>query len=294
MRRLTERTITTPDGRALRVVEAGDPTGPAILAHHGTPCSARLPPAAVRDAQARGARLIGWDRPGYGGSDRRPGRSVADVAADAVAVADALEVERFVSWGISGGGPHVLATGALAGDRCAAVASLAGVAPYGAEGLDWMAGMGEDNVEEFGAALEGEAALRTYLEGERAGLLSTSAEDLAAAMRTLLSPPDVAVLTGEFAAFMHAWMTEGLQPGADGWLDDDLAFVTGWGFDLADVRVPILLWQGEQDLMVPAGHGRWLAGRLPGAQAHVDAAEGHLTLLQTRIADVHGWLVDHL
>ena len=151
------RTIATADGRALCIHDGGDPAGFPVLMHHGTPSSGFLYP--VHDALAReqGIRLIGYDRPGYGGSTRNAGRSVADCAADVSAIADALGLERFASWGISGGGPHVLACAALCDDRLVAVASLAAVAPDDADGLDWLDGMGEENHVEFGKAREGEA-----------------------------------------------------------------------------------------------------------------------------------------
>lgn len=282
--------ITTTDGRTLLVYEAGDQQGALVIVHHGTPCSGLLATPWAADAERRGIRLVAFDRPGYGGSTRRSGRSVADVAADTAAVADALGAERFRTWGVSGGGPHALACAALLSDRVLSAACLAGVAPYDAPSLDWMAGMGQDNVEEFEAALGGEEALSEYLGAARAELLAATPEQLLGVMRSLLPPADVAVLTGERAAFLHAWMTHGLEPGYEGWLDDDLALTTAWGFTPDASRVPVLLMQGEQDLMVPFGHGRWLAAALPQAEAVLSADHGHLTLLED-ISRVHAWLL---
>lgn len=287
-----QHTVTTQDGRTLLAYEAGDPEGALVVVHHGTPGSGLLATPWAGDAEQRGVRLVGFDRPGYAGSTRRPGRAVADIAADTVAVADTLGAERFRTWGISGGGPHALACAALVPDRVAAAACLAGVAPYDSPGLDWMAGMGQDNVEEFGAALEGEAPLRAHLEVGRAQMLDATPQHLLEVMRSLLPPADLAVLTGERADFLHAWMTHGLQAGYDGWLDDDLAFATAWGFELDSIRVPLLVMQGEQDLMVPFAHGRWLAAALPRAEVVLSADEGHLTLLE-KIGQVHAWLLAH-
>src|SRR3954464_11493461 len=125
----------------------------------------------VELASEQGIRLLGYDRPGYGGSTRSAGRKVADCVDDVTALADALGLERYATWGISGGGPHALACAALCDGRLVAVASLAAVAPYGAEGLDWTAGMGQSNVEEFAAVLEGETAIRPLVETEREGML---------------------------------------------------------------------------------------------------------------------------
>lgn len=238
-------------GRTIAVVEAGAPDGAPVVVHHGTPGSAALRPAWVQRARERGLRLIGYDRAGYGRSTRNPGRSVADVAQDIAAIADALGIGRFVTWGGSGGGPHALATAAALGDRVAAAATVAGAAPADADDLDFLAGMGDDNVEEFEAAMAGEATLRPILEALRGPMLEGTTEGLLESLKTLLSPPDVAVVTGGLAEHLLASTARGLADGVDGWIDDDLAFVKPWGFDPAAITVPLQVWQGEQDLMVP-------------------------------------------
>lgn len=289
-RPVRETSITTPDGRSLRVIEAGRLDGLPVLYHHGTPGNRALLPGWIEDAEAQGLRLIAYDRPGYGDSDRHEGRRVAGAAADVAAIADALGIERLASWGVSGGGPHVLATAALLGERVVAAASLASVAPYGADGLDWMAGMGEDNVREFGAALDGAEALAPLLEGMRDEMVGATADQVGDAMRSLLSPPDAAVLTGEVAEFFVRSFSGAVGGRVDGWLDDDLAFTEPWGFELADIAVPMVLWQGGQDLFVPPAHGEWLAARIPRVEAHLSEADGHLTLSTARIPEVHAWL----
>jgi pimeloyl-ACP methyl ester carboxylesterase len=282
--------VATTDGRVLHAYEAGDPSGELVVVHHGTPCSGLLAGPWADDARQRGIRLVGFDRAGYGASDRAAGRSVADVASDTAALADELGVQRFATWGISGGGPHALACAALLSNRVVAAVSLAGVAPYGVDGLDWMAGMGQDNVEEFGAALAGEQPLHGYLAGQREELLASTPATMHEAMASLVPPVDQAVLTGELSEFMHAWMTSGLRDGYDGWLDDDLAFTTDWGFEPADIRVPVRVVQGQHDLMVPFAHGQWLAEHLPGADVVLSADDGHLTLLED-IGATHRWLL---
>jgi pimeloyl-ACP methyl ester carboxylesterase len=289
-----ERAVSTPDGRRLLVREAGDPDGEVVLVHHGTPGSGLLATPWAEDAQARGIRLVGYDRPGYGGSDRHPGRRVADVAADAVAIADALGARRFRTWGISGGGPHALACAALLPGRVVAAAALASVAPYRAEGLEWLAGMGQDNLDEFGAAVAGESALRPYLSTASAELVAAGPAGLTEAFQSLLPEVD-AVLLGDspgtgIGAFMYDWLAVGQQAGVDGWLDDDLAFVRDWGFDPAATGVPVLVLQGRHDLMVPFAHGGWLARHIPAAEARLTDDDGHLTLL-TKVPAVHDWLL---
>ena len=286
------RTVTTPDGRTLTVREGGDPAGVPVLFISGTPGSSTLFDANRRDAEERGIRLFSYDRPGYGGSTRHEGRTAADCAADIEAVCDELGVERICVWGISGGGPHALGAAALLPERVAAAASLASVAPYGADGLDWLAGMGELNVEEFGVIFEGEEAHRASMEKQREGLLSARPEELVEQWQTLLGPADREVATGEFAAELLDHIRAGIEPGGDGWLDDDLVFVKPWGFDVAAIRVPVLVWHGEQDKFVPFGHGVWLSERIPGADARLTAEDGHLTLGERRIPEVHAWLLE--
>jgi pimeloyl-ACP methyl ester carboxylesterase len=141
-----------------------------------------------------------------------------------------------------------------------------------------MAGMGEDNVEEFGAAIEGEEPLRRYLENAREEFKSVTVEGLVTSMATLLPDVDRAVLTDEFGEDMVANLQEGMRVGVDGWLEDDLAFASPWGFDLSEIRRPTMIWQGSEDLMVPFDHGRWLAAHLPGASVHLEEGEGHLSV----------------
>ena len=288
---MTELDITLADGRTLHVYDEGDPQGVAVVAHHGTPSSGRLHNSHIEDAGARGIRLIGYDRAGYGASSARPGRSIGDVAADVAELLDALGVDRFATWGHSGGGPHALACAALLPERCVAAATLASVAPYGVEGLDWLEGMGEANVQDFEAVLAGPEALEPVLLRDQAEMFSAGPDGLRQAMLTILSPVDQAAFTADVAEWIYAVMAEGAAKRIEGFRDDNLACVAPWGFDPADIGVPVLLLQGVQDLMVPPGHGRWLAAHIPGVEAEISDAEGHITLLTGRIPEVHEWLL---
>jgi pimeloyl-ACP methyl ester carboxylesterase len=291
---MREHRVETADGRVLAVVEGGDPGGPAVIVHNGTPMSRLLYGPNVADAEARGLRLIGYDRPGYGDSTPQPGRRVADAAGDVATIADALGIERFATWGISGGGPHALACAALLPDRVVAAASLAGVAPYGAEGLDWVAGMGEANVIEFGLTVAGRDKLEPFLRAERDGMVAGGAEAVQEAMLTLLTPVDAAAFSGETAEYLFEAFRLGSEERIDGWVDDDLAFAEPWGFDLEQIRVPVLLCQGAEDRFVPFAHGEWLARNIPTADARLSPDDGHITLLVRRLGEVHEWLAGAL
>ena len=180
-----DRTVRTPDGRVLAVEEAGDPNGRPVLVHGGTPNSRHLYPPVTIDAAVRGLRLISYDRPGYGGSAPQPGRTVADCAADVRAICAELGIGRLAMWGISGGGPHVLACAALLPGLVTAVASLASLAPLDAEGLDYFAGMGQDNVADIQLFLRDREAARAKAESDREAILATSSADMAADLATV-------------------------------------------------------------------------------------------------------------
>ncbi len=286
---IREHTVSV-DGRNLAVLDAGDESGPAVFVSHGTPGSALLWRGLVEDAESRGMRLLSSDRPGYGGSDPRPGRHVADAVEDVAAIADALGIEHLAVEGGSGGGPHALACAALLEGRVVAVACLAGVAPYPAEGLDWLEGMGQSNVDEFAAARSGRDQLEPFVRTMRDEMLAGGPDALAESLRSLCSPVDAAVLTGELAEYLVAATRRAVGDRLEGWMDDDFAFTSPWGFELDDIRVPVQLWHGAQDRFVPIAHGRWLAERIPGVDAHLSDEDGHLTIQISRIGEVHGWL----
>jgi pimeloyl-ACP methyl ester carboxylesterase len=273
----TRRYIAGPRG-GLDVEVTGPDDGETLIFHMGTPSAASMFAPLVELGAERGIRHVVYLRPGYGESERCKGRSVADCAADVVAVADALGVERFYTAGRSGGGPHALATAALLPERVIAAATIAGCAPRDAEGLDWLDGMGQENIDEIAAADAGDEALLAFIEPFGAKLVSADAADLQAEFGDLLSEVDRSVMTGEFAEYEAEATRAGMKHGVWGWFDDDLELISDWGFDLSDISRPVTIWQGAQDRMVPLAHGEWLAAHIPGARAKVLADHGHLSL----------------
>ena len=238
-----------------------------------------------------GLRLIGFSRAGYGSSDRREGRSVADNVTDAVDVLDAVGVNQAWVIGWSGGGPHAIACVAVAPERFLGAATIGGVAPYPAEGLDWLEGMGPENVEEFTATLaDPENSIRSA-ERDWAKWRDVTGAEVADALGGLIDHVDRGSLTGAFAEYMAAASRESLRKSYWGWVDDDWAFTKSWGFDLDAISQPVHVWQGGHDKMVPFGHGAWLADHIPSACPHLDPEEGHLTLAVDSIGQILDELV---
>lgn len=282
--------LATPDGRSLDLYLAGAADGEVLLFHTGTP-TAPIPYApAVRQMAERGLRYVAFSRAGYGSSSRRPGRSVADVVDDVVTVLDHVGAAQAVTIGWSGGGPHALACAALLPDRIRAAATIGGIAPYPADRLDYLAGMGAENIEEFEAALDGPAALLRFKERNWPIFRAVTGRDVAQAFGDLIDEVDRGSLTGEFAEWTAAMFREGLRESYWGWFDDDMAFVHPWGFELDEIRVPVHVWQGRHDRMVPYAHGQWLAGHVPTAVPHLSDDQGHLSLA----VDSLGWILDEL
>lgn len=284
--------VETADGRILDVVDAGRVGDPAVVVHHGMPGAKGLYQGWTEDAERRGLRLIGYSRPGFGSSTRSKGRKVAQVSGDVAEIADHLKLQKLATWGYSAGGPHVLSCAAQLPDLVVAAATIASVAPYDAEGLDYLAGMGEGNVKEFDAVLAGEETLRPLVEAEVAEMAS-DVDGLIEGMGSVLSDPDRAAVRDHLGEWMVSLFVDAFKQGGDGWIDDNLALVGPWGFDLTAIRVPLQLWQGQQDLMVPATHGQWLASQLPQADLHYLPEAGHLTLLVDQVPLVHQWLLEH-
>lgn len=275
------RTLETPDGRTLAYATWGDPHGFPVLALHGTP-GCRLNRWPNEDVYARaGIWYVTHDRAGYGQSDRRHDRSVADEVADVVSLADELGLDRFGVTGGSGGGPHSLACAALLPERVVRAICVVGVAPFGAPGLeqgDWLEGMDDQNVKEVRNALAGEEVLTPSLETEQRKLEERVAVDPSTVLEDFeLSESDrVELARPEVQDLLRETISEQNVHGVGGWVDDDLAFLKPWGFDVASISVPVLVRYGLTDVLVPPAHGEWLAANVPGCLVEIETSAGHL------------------
>ena len=290
--RVETRTISAGDGRELCVEMAGAPDGNPVLVQGGTPNSRHLYSGWIADAEKKGIRLISYDRPGYGDSTAYPGHTVASGAHDVRAIAEALGYNRLGIWGVSGGGPYALGCAALIPDMAVAVAVVASIAPYGIEGFDYFAGMGELNAEDTKLFFSDREAARRDLRQAREEILAATPEQFAELLKSLLSPVDAEALTGDLARWLSENQKDGLSVGDQGWWDDGVSHLTNWGFDLRDIRVPVKVWHGRQDRFVPVQHGQWLAANVPGAAADISDRDGHITTIG-RIGEVHDWLLQH-
>jgi pimeloyl-ACP methyl ester carboxylesterase len=288
MERQQRLTVTASGGRMLEALVSGPGDGLPLVFHAGTPSGLVEFPTIAEAASARGLRTVLYARPGYGGSTPQPGRRVADAADDVAAILGDLGAGEFLTVGWSGGGPHALACAALLPVRCLAAATVAGVAPYDSPGLDWMAGMAEENVAEFGAALAGEQELTTFLNGAAGLLRKVTAAEITESLGGLLSGTDKAALTAAFADYLAAAMRTALSTGIAGWRDDDVAFIRDWAISLEALghATPVAIWQGDQDRMVPSSHGAWLAANIPLAHARTRPGEGHISLVANRFGEI--------
>jgi pimeloyl-ACP methyl ester carboxylesterase len=256
--------LTRADGTVLRYCLYGKADGYPVVSHNGSPSSRWKWPTLIESMRRSQLSLLVYDRPGYGGSTRRPGRKVADAVDDVRALADAQGWDRFAVFGGSGGGPHALACAALLADRVTRCAVLSGIKPGD-----------PDQPPRDDPALRSRL---TEVAAETMGRIDAGGPELP----TEPGPP--ALDDPDAMARLRATFVDGM----DGWVDDSLAFARPWGFDLATITVPVGVWRGTHDVNVSAEHAEYLLANIATAQGHVYSG-GHLpgTDVYRRIFD---WL----
>jgi pimeloyl-ACP methyl ester carboxylesterase len=281
--------VKTPDGRQLSTQTYGDPDGNPVFLLHGTPGSRLGPHPRGILLHRLGVRLIAFDRPGYGDSDRFQGRRVADAATDVLAIADAFDLDKFAVVGRSGGGPHALACAALLPNRLTRAAVLVGIAPRGAVGLDWYDGMTRSNISEYTAAATGYDVLAATTSAA-ADAVRADPASLLASLYTEMPDPDRRVVADPgIRTLLLKTYAEALRTSADGWIDDVLAFHLPWKFDPATISTPVLLWHGAVDNLSPVSHAMWLAQQIASATVVVQAGASHFSALDV-LPDILRWL----
>ena len=279
--KLVEVDLELSDGRTLHTYDTGadDADGRlTVFWHHGTPNIGEPPEPLLPAADQLGIRWVSYDRPGYGGSSLSPGRDVASAAACVSSIADALGIDQFAVMGHSGGGSHALACSALLPERVLSVVSVAGLAPFDAEGLDWFGGMTPSGAASLRAAIEGRAAKERY-------------EASAEYDSEIFTQADHAALSDTWS-WLNSVVGPAVKDGPGGLIDDDLAYVAPWGFDPSQGDAPVLLLHGEQDRVVPSSHGEWLARRCPSAELRLCSDDGHISVLNSSSVAMD-WLRKH-
>jgi pimeloyl-ACP methyl ester carboxylesterase len=283
--------VKAPDGRRLSVESLGAPDGKPVFLLHGTPGGRNGPRPRGIVLHRLGIRLISYDRPGYTGSDRLPGRSVADACIDIEVIADYFGIDRFSIVGRSGGGPHALACAALMNKRVICAAALCSLAPYNAQGLDWSAGMTDSNVQAYRDAEVNLGGLIATL-NEQAGMARKNSEGLFKILWPDLADDDKNVV-GDIAlrrkiAQIHV---EALRESADGWIDDVIALSHPWGCDLSDIIAPVKLWGASDDVFTPVAHTYWLAERIGSTELDIAAGAAHFGAVEV-LPKILGWVAE--
>jgi len=281
--------VKAADGRRLSVESLGARDGKPVFLFHGTPGAGIGPRPRGIVLHRLGIRLICYDRPGYGDSDRQRGRSVGHAAYDTADIADALGIETFSVVGRSGGGPHALACAALLGGRVKCAATLGSLAPIDAKRLQWYDGMAKSNIRAYDPETEeGEleliaASMVEELRNDPESLLRSLGSELDAHDKEIVG--DIALR--RLIVETHA---RALMKSPAGWIDDVLALRSPWGFEASSIRVPVKLWHGTDDVFSPISHARWLADEIRNGILEERSDTAHFASVQI-LPEILRWIV---
>jgi pimeloyl-ACP methyl ester carboxylesterase len=285
-----EGAVELPDGRGLGFAQYGDPDGEVVLWFHGTPgARQQVPPDINEEADRRGFRVIGIERPGTGLSTPFSYARIVDWAADIEVVVDRLGIDRFATVGLSSGGPFVLAVCHELGDRVVAGAVLGGVGPTrGPEAAPGITRLLPPFEPLLGALRVPAGELLTHVVRPLCRFGSPAFDLYAriapASDRTVMKVPEMK------AMFLHD-IISAAAGGLRAPVSDLVLFSRDWGFSLADIEVPVKFWNGDADGIVPLSHGEVQAGLVPGAELVVCPGGGHFAGFLLA-ADVLGWIAD--
>ena len=278
------QTITLRDGRTLSYARFGDPDGSPVFYFHGFPGSRLEPRIGHEGALKAGVKLLAIDRPGFGRSTRKPGRCLLDWPDDVVELADALGIERFAVMGVSGGGPYAAACALKIPQRLRAAAIVCGVGPLDVPGIT--EGMMRTNRMLFGAARYLGPVLRIMMASMSRALLRDPLKAMERMAGSLPEPDRILMQSPEVREHFGAGVREALRQGTKPAVEEAKIYGKPWGFRLEDISMPVELFQGELDVNVPVGMGRYQASAIPNCRAHFYPDEGHLSLAQNRMGDI--------
>lgn len=272
------QTVTLDDGREIGYAETGDPDGTPLFVFHGFPNSRVFGALFDEVGRERGIRVVAPERPGFGVSTPDPDRELTDWPADLEAVADALDIETFPVLGISGGGPYAAVSAALLPDRVERAGIACGVGPMASVGL-------RERLWYYSARFVPPAnKLGLWLMARRA---MAGREEFLDEMADSAAPADEDLWRGEIGQTIHASMIESRRHhGLDPLVKETAIYGSPWGFDLADIEVPVFLWYGKADVLVPPEMGLYLARQIPTAEAHVYPDLDHLSVVEENEAEI--------
>ena len=276
--------LKLPDSRCIEYIDNGVSSKSALILHHGTPTSMTVWGTWLAAAAELGIRAIAFTRPGYASSDRKVGRSIIDANEDLVEILSQLAVENFVSVGWSGGGPYALASGLL--NKCSGVQLIASVSPYDAEDFDWFQDQTPEMVEEAKISARSLEDSINFKENYYKEIRDMTAEQFLTEYAKRLSFESFETTYREFSKDLSFSMHDALRDGVIGYAEDEYAFLRNWGFETKEIQVPVLIWQGLDDLSVSPHMARWLNANISNPTLKLLEGQHHSSIMVEKRAEI--------